>query len=375
MRTNRTAFVLTIGLGAIGCGGATPEPSPPPPAPAAAPMPAPAAEPAAKVEPSAPAPSPPEVKPTPEQAKTVDAFTGDWTYQASITPPGGKTIKVPIGMSCKKIAMGKGASCAMSETIAGMGPFEAGFLVGFDPLDKTMHFMAVTSDDELHDHRCKWKDETSLACEPLKAGLGGQPVTEDLSFTFDKDSGSFKSVTTMKNGKFIFDGTNGKRGALPPKKDAGKMKLPKPLAEQKRTVDAFTGDWKVEGSITTPDGKSTQAPITIAAAKTALGKGVSGLMTGSTPMGPFEAGILVGYDPLDKTTHFMAVTTDDEVHDHRCKWKDEKNLVCDPLHAGMGGEPITEDLSFSFDKASMSFKSVVTMKDGGKVTFEGKGTK
>jgi hypothetical protein len=71
----------------------------------------------------------------------------------------------------------------------------------------------------------------------------------------------------------------------------------------------------------------------------------------------------------------MSITTDDEVHDHHCKWKDDKNVVCEPLRAGMGGELITEDLSFSFDKGSMSFKSVVTMKDGGKLAFEGQGTK
>jgi hypothetical protein len=41
----------------------------------------------------------------------------------------------------------------------------------------------------------------------------------------------------------------------------------------------------------------------------------------------------------------------------------------------MNGEPITEDLSFSVEKGSMSFKSVVTMKDGGKMVFEGKGGK
>jgi hypothetical protein len=41
----------------------------------------------------------------------------------------------------------------------------------------------------------------------------------------------------------------------------------------------------------------------------------------------------------------------------------------------MNGEPITEDLSFGFEKGSMSFKSVVTMKDGGKVVYDGKGSK
>jgi hypothetical protein len=331
------------------------------------------AEHAAKVEaPSQPA-TPPEPKPTAEQAKTVEAFNGDWTFEATITPPGGKPIKAPIGMSCKKIAQGKGAACATSETIAGVGPMEASFLIGFDPFDKTMHFMAVTSDDEIHDHRCKWKDDNNLACEPLKGGLGGQPVTEELSFSFEKDAAGFSSVTTMKGGKFVFTATNGKRGALPPKKDAGKAKAPKISAEQKRMVESFAGDWKLDGSITTPDGKSLKAPTTISAAKTALGKGISGMMSGSAQgMPPFEGAFLVGFDPLDKTLHFMAVTTDDEVHDHRCKWKDDKNVVCEPLHGGMNGEPITEDLSFGFEKGSMSFKSVVTMKDGGKMVFDGK---
>jgi hypothetical protein len=352
----------------------SPPPNPPSTAaPAAPPM---ASEPAAKVDVAPTPPAPPEVKPTAEQVKTVEAFNGDWTYEATIIPPGGKPIKAPIGMSCKKIALGKGAACAISETIAGMGPFEGSFLIGFDPFDKTMHFMAVTSDDEIHDHRCKWKDDTNVGCEPLKAGLGGQPVTEELSFSFEKDAATFKSVATMKNGKLVFNGTNGKRGTLPPKKDTGKAKAPKPSAEQKRTVESFAGDWKLEGTITTPDGKTVKAPTSISAAKTALGKGISGLMSGSAEgMGPFEAGFLVGFDPLDKTLHFMAVTTDDEVHDHRCKWKDDKNAVCEPLHAGMNGEPITEDLSFGFEKGSMSFKSIVTMKDGGKMMFEGKGAK
>ena len=116
-------------------------------------------------------------------------------------------------------------------------------------------------------------------------------------------------------------------------------------------------------------------------------------------------------DRSNADTVHRSTTSDDEIHDHRCKWKDETHLtceplkaglggqpateelsfsfekdaagfasttktaVCEPLHAGMNGEPITEDLSFDFEKGSMSFKSVVTMKDGGKMVFEGKGAK
>ena len=279
MRTSRAGYFAVLALCGIGCGGEaamSPPPSPPSTAaPAAPPMPS---EPAAKVDVAPTPPPPPEVKPTAEQVKTVEAFNGDWTYEATIVPPGSKPIKATIGMSCKKIALGKGAACAMSDTIPGVGPVEGGFLVGFDPFDKTMHFMAVTSDDEIHDHRCKWKDETHLACEPLKAGLGGQPATEELSFSFEKDAAGFASTTTMKNGKFVFNATNGKRGALPPKKDAGKAKAPKPSAEQKRTVESFAGEWKLDGTITTPDGKTVKAPTSISATKTALGKGISGLI-------------------------------------------------------------------------------------------------
>jgi len=41
---------------------------------------------------------------------------------------------------------------------------------------------------------------------------------------------------------------------------------------------------------------------------------------------------------------------------------------------GPGGDPITEELSMKFpDPKNMQFSSVVTMKDGSKMTFEGKG--
>jgi hypothetical protein len=42
--------------------------------------------------------------------------------------------------------------------------------------------MAITIDAALHDHRCKWRGDRELACEPLRAGLGGELVDEDLLF-------------------------------------------------------------------------------------------------------------------------------------------------------------------------------------------------
>jgi hypothetical protein len=66
----------------------------------------------------------------------------------------------------------------------------------------------------------------------------------------------------------------------------------------------------------------------------------------------------------------MAMTSDDEVHDHRCSWKTETSLVCDPLRGGSGGQAITEELSFEVKGNAGSGKSVMTFADGSKATFE-----
>jgi hypothetical protein len=53
--------------------------------------------------------------------------------------------------------------------------------------------------------------------------------------------------------------------------------------------------------------------------------------------------VLVAYDFCSKAVHFMAVTSNDEIHDHKRHWQGDQTLQCDPLKGGMGGMPITED--------------------------------
>jgi hypothetical protein len=89
-----------------------------------------------------------------------------------------------------------------------MGPWQGSFMVGYDLLARQVHFMGLTSDEEVHDHKCNWKTETSLECEPLKGGLGAQPATEELGFTVGPKSLAFKSTTILKDGtRIVFDGS------------------------------------------------------------------------------------------------------------------------------------------------------------------------
>lgn len=94
-----------------------------------------------------------------------------------------------------------------------MGAMEGSVLVAYDLYSKAVHFMAVTSDDGVHDHRCAWKTDTRLECEPLKGGgMGGAEVTEDLAFTFDGKAGTFRSTITMKDGsKAVFEAAGKRR--------------------------------------------------------------------------------------------------------------------------------------------------------------------
>ena len=160
--------------------------------------------------PKTPAP-PAERKPPAELKKTVDAFAGTWSYDGTVTMPGAKPVKTPIEMACKKGALGKAVACSFSGNIPGSGPLEASLLVGYDTFHKNVHFMAMTSDEEVHDHVCNWRSATELVCDPLKGGLMGDEITEDFSLTFAGDRGSFRSVMKLKDGSQVLFEATGKR--------------------------------------------------------------------------------------------------------------------------------------------------------------------
>ena len=133
--------------------------------------------------------------PPPEVKKTVDAFVGRWSLDGTFTMPGEGPKKATLKMDCRAAAKGKGVACSMS------GIFEGNVLVAYDFYSKAVHFMAVTSDDEIHDHKCRWQDDKKLLCDPLKGGMSGMAITEDLSFTFGPKKLGFQAATTLPDGR------------------------------------------------------------------------------------------------------------------------------------------------------------------------------
>lgn len=188
---------------------------------AAAPAAGKAATPAApKDAAKAPVAAPPAMPAAPPEVKaTVEAFKGNWKFDATMSATGMPGMDKPAAIkgmtfNCKEVA-GKTAVACESKAKSPMGPMDALFVVAYDPYSKAVHFMGITNQNEVHDHVCQWKSETEMTCTPLKAGMGpgGDEVTEELSMTWSsKKEVAFKSVSKMTKGGAVmtFEG-KGKR--------------------------------------------------------------------------------------------------------------------------------------------------------------------
>jgi hypothetical protein len=153
----------------------------------------------------APPPAPPEVK------KTVDAFAGNWTFDGTVTLPGKAPAAVHETFDCRKVAGGTAVACTGKAEMKGMGSMEDVALVAWDVAGKVVRFVGASPMD-FHDHRCTWKDDKTLACEPLSLTAEGQPATVDLNVSFaDAKNVSIVETTTFKDGsKLVYEG-KGKR--------------------------------------------------------------------------------------------------------------------------------------------------------------------
>jgi hypothetical protein len=343
----KRAFSAMLGaLGAVACGGTTPQANQAPPQGK-----------------SSETGSQASAGPTVEQRRAVDAFVGDWLFHSTITLPDGKAIKADLAFSCSPTAGSRANVCSFGGEIPGMPPMEASMLIGADRLDGKVHFMAMTSDDELHDHVCAWQDEKKLVCDPLKGGLGGQAITEDLSFTFGDGALSFKSVIHMADGtQMVFDAPGTR---VPAPAARGVSKPGEASAEQKKLVETFLGNWKWDASIAFPNGSSARAALDLQCQATAAGKASLCTLAAKDIAGrPFQASILVGHDPFDKSVHFMMMSSDDEVWHRTCAWKADSVLACGSMRTGVMGMPVTSEVTFDFAGPQRSTRWSTDLGDG-----------
>ena len=166
--------------------------------------------------------APKPIAPPGEVAEVVAAFKGTWTFDATITgtkmPGMDKPLTAKTTFVCKAVAGDTAVECEAKSKTA-KGPYDASFLIAYDPFSKDIHFMAVTSKYEVSDHRCGMDHgmagKFAINCQAVKHGSGaaGDEVTNEISISFHDQgkSADFRSVTTFKNGgTMTFEGS-GKR--------------------------------------------------------------------------------------------------------------------------------------------------------------------
>ena len=151
--------------------------------------------------PRASATEPKGPEPAPEIKKTVDALAGRWSLATTLMVPGVKDpVKFNEKMDCKRASGGRAVSCTELAKVPGMGTMDFTHLVAFDPERKAVHWFAVGSTGEVHDHVCRWTDDKTLDCDPLKATLDGGPITETMKLVVDGNKITMTGTTTTKDG-------------------------------------------------------------------------------------------------------------------------------------------------------------------------------
>jgi hypothetical protein len=144
--------------------------------------------------------------------KTVDAFVGKWSLSTTVTPPGAAPVTFPEVVDCKRAAMGRALACVDTSTMPGMGATEYAYLIGYDGETDTVHMFAIGSPGEVHDHKCAWKSDTALDCEPHVGTVGGVASTETLSFVFAGNALTLNATTAGPDGSVVVQakGTRGR---------------------------------------------------------------------------------------------------------------------------------------------------------------------
>lgn len=141
-----------------------------------------------------------------------------------------------------------------------------------------------------------------------------------------------------------------------------------------RTAEAIQGTWAGSMVANVPGFPAETFDWRMNCTIVALGAGASCTNTGKASIGAMAESCLLAFDPEGKAVHYMCVTSMGEVHDHRGKWKDDKTIEFEPLHAGMMGQQITETIRFYFPTPDTIDKtSEVKLPDGSSMSFEFQG--
>ncbi len=121
---------------------------------------------------------------TAEQPKEMEAlrrWIGTWKADYLVRFPDGKVHEGTMTVLATPMAAGQGIHMDAKGEARGMEPWEAHALWGFDTESGEVHWFAVSSMGEVHDHVGVWKDEDTLELE-WRGVEGSKKAVEHTTF-------------------------------------------------------------------------------------------------------------------------------------------------------------------------------------------------
>jgi len=131
------------------------------------------------------------------------------------------------------------------------------------------------------------------------------------------------------------------------------------------------GKWHGQGEMAEPGKAPAKMALTLNCRKVAAGWAVACNMNAKNKNMSISESDLMGVDPVTGKAHWYAVTNLGETHDHLAEWTDANTMHAE-YKWDQDGKKMLEDITFIFNKRSLSFRSVVTADGQSVGEFSGK---
>lgn len=98
----------------------------------------------------------------PKGMKALQRWVGSWDSRYTVTFADGNVRAGTMSVIAEPIAKGQGVWMRAKGSVVGIGPWEADALWGYDTEPGRVHWFAVSSMGEVHDHSGAWRDANTL---------------------------------------------------------------------------------------------------------------------------------------------------------------------------------------------------------------------
>jgi hypothetical protein len=132
--------------------------------------------------------------------KFVDAWLGRWSASDVALTMGGQTMRGSIEMSCESVASGWGALCTRKAAIAGLPPWTAVFLVGWNIGTGEGHLFEVSEAADVNDLAGAWAADGTITLTRDGKSLEGQQERIACRLAWPSAATSTVACTSTQSG-------------------------------------------------------------------------------------------------------------------------------------------------------------------------------